>query len=55
MASVVGWLDYSEEQRQRMREIIDLFKDENTIDEIGVGSIRDMQSAELRCSVQRGT
>lgn len=41
MASVVGWLDYSEEHRQKMREIIDLFKDEDSVDELGVGSIRD--------------
>jgi hypothetical protein len=42
MASVVGWLDYSEEHRQKMREIIDLFKDEDSIDEIGVGPIREV-------------
>lgn len=41
MASIIGWLDYSEEHRQKMREIIDLFKDEDSIDEIGIGSIRD--------------
>lgn len=41
MPSTVGWLDYSEEHRQRMREVIDLFRDRDTLDEIGVGSIRD--------------
>lgn len=41
MASVIGWLDYSEEHRQKMREIIDLFKDEDSVDELGIGSIRD--------------
>ena len=41
MASVVGWLDYSEEHRQKMREIIDLFKDEDSVDELGLRSIRD--------------
>jgi hypothetical protein len=41
VASIVGWLDYSEEHRQKMREIIDLFRDEDSVDEIGIGSIRD--------------
>jgi hypothetical protein len=41
VASIVGWLDYSEEHRQKMREIIDLFKDEDSIDELGLRSIRD--------------
>ena len=41
MASVIGWLDYSEEHRQKMREIIDLFKDEDSVDELGLRSIRD--------------
>lgn len=41
MASVVGWLDYSEEDRQKMREVIDLFKDEDSIDELGLRAIRD--------------
>lgn len=41
MASIVGWLDYSEEHRQKMREIIDLFKNEDSVDELGLRSIRD--------------
>ncbi|MCH7583325.1 MAG: hypothetical protein IIC72_11930 [Acidobacteria bacterium] len=41
MASVIGWLDYSEDHRQKMREIIDLFRDRDTLDEIGIGSVRD--------------
>lgn len=41
MASVVGWLAYSEAERQRMREVIDLFRDRDTVDELGLGNIRD--------------
>lgn len=41
MASTIGWLDYSEEHRQKMREIIDLFKDTDTLDELGIGSVRE--------------
>lgn len=38
---MIGWLDYSEDERQRMREIIDLFRDEDSVDELGIGAIRD--------------
>ena len=41
MPSLVAWLDHNEEQRRRMREVIDLFREHDTLDEIGVGSIRD--------------
>ena len=42
--SRVAWLDYSEDQRRRMREVIDLFREHDTLDELGVGSIRDTLS-----------
>lgn len=41
MASRIAWLDYSEDQRRRMREVIDLFREHDTLDELGIGSIRD--------------
>lgn len=41
MASLIGWVDYSEDHRRRMREVIDLFRDKNTIDELGIGQVRD--------------
>ena len=41
MASTFGWLDTDSEQRRKMLEVVDLFKEEGTVDELGIGSIRD--------------
>ena len=41
MASAFGWLDYSEAQRRQMLEVVDLFRDKGTLDELGFGSVRD--------------
>lgn len=41
MASAFGWLDTDSEQRTKMLEVVDLFKEEGTVDELGIGSIRD--------------
>lgn len=44
MVSTFGWLDTDSEQRRRMLEVVDLFKEEGTVDELGIGSIRDALS-----------
>ncbi len=41
MPSAFGWLDSDNEQRRTMLEVVDLFKEEGTVDELGTGSIRD--------------
>lgn len=41
MVSTFGWLDTDSEQRRRMLEVVDLFKEEGTVDELGIGAIRD--------------
>ena len=41
MPSAFGWLDSDNEQRRKMLEVVDLFKEEGTVDELGIGSIRD--------------
>lgn len=41
MTSAFGWLDQSEQQRRQMLEIVDLFREKGTLDELGVGQIRD--------------
>ncbi|QRY53803.1 DUF6361 family protein [Mycolicibacterium septicum] len=41
MVSSFGWLDTDNEQRRKMLEVVDLFKEEGTVDELGIGSIRD--------------
>ena len=47
VASAVGWLDQSEEQQRKMREIIALFAETGTIDDIGIGAVRDAFSEVL--------
>src|SRR4051794_16371951 len=41
MASSVGWLDYDETQRKNMLEVVDLFREKGTVDELGFGTVRD--------------
>lgn len=41
MPSTFTWLDTSEHDRRRAMEVIDLFRRQNTTDELGVGTIRD--------------
>jgi hypothetical protein len=39
--SQFDWLDYSEHERRKMLDIVDLFREHDTRDELGVGSVRD--------------
>jgi Family of unknown function (DUF6361) len=41
MTSAFGWLDNDGDQRRRMLAVVELFKDEGTVDELGIGAIRD--------------
>jgi hypothetical protein len=41
MASNFTWLDYSEHERQKALEVIGLFREEETRDELGLGTVRD--------------
>lgn len=41
MTSYVAWLDHSEQQRRKMLDVIDLFREQGTVDELGLGGIRD--------------
>ncbi|MGM7423603.1 DUF6361 family protein [Cellulosimicrobium sp. CpK407] len=47
MTSSFGWLDTDHAQRRRMLEVVDLFKEQGTVDELGIGSIRDTFSDAL--------
>jgi hypothetical protein len=40
----VFWLDVSEAHRRRMLEIVDIFREQGVLDEMGVGTIRDALS-----------
>jgi hypothetical protein len=41
MSSTFTWLDQSDDERRKVLDVIDLFKDRETRDELGLGSIRD--------------
>jgi hypothetical protein len=41
MSSAFAWLEQSEEQRRRVLDVVDLFREHGTVDELGLGTIRD--------------
>ena len=41
MASTLAWLDYSERDRKRALEVIDLFRETGTVDELGLAGVRN--------------
>jgi hypothetical protein len=41
MISAFVWLDYSERERRKMLDVVDLFREHDTRDELGIGSVRD--------------
>lgn len=47
MASVLSWLDFSEMDQRRAREIIQLFLQPESRDELGIGTVRDAISDTL--------
>lgn len=47
MPSTLTWLDYSEEDRRRAVEVIKLFEEKDTVDELGIGTIRDALAEQL--------
>ena len=40
-ASSFGWLAHDDGERRRMMEVINLFRERGTLDELGIGTIRD--------------
>ena len=42
ITSSIAWLDFSEEDRRKVMEVVSLFKERDTRDELGLGSIRDV-------------
>jgi hypothetical protein len=45
--SLVAWLDASSEDQRRMREIVNLFSERESRDELGIGQVRDALSDTL--------
>lgn len=44
MTSLIAWLDASSEDQRRMREIVNLFGERESRDELGIGQVRDALS-----------
>ena len=44
MTSAISWLDFSEEDQRRAREILQLFTQPGSVDELGLGPVRDALS-----------
>lgn len=40
-ASTVGWIDFSSEDRYRVRDALDALRDPGAVDELGIGIVRD--------------
>jgi hypothetical protein len=41
MTSAFSWLDHSESDRRKALDIVDLFREQGTRDELGIGTVRD--------------
>jgi len=41
VTSVFAWLDHDESERRKMLEVVNLFREKGTLDELGFGTIRD--------------
>ena len=47
MDATLTWLDLTASDRDKMRQVLDLFKEQGTVDEMGLGSLRDALSEAL--------
>ncbi|GIL34006.1 DUF6361 family protein [Phycicoccus sp. DTK01] len=47
MTSAFAWLDNDDAQQRQMNELLELFKEDSTVDELGIGTIRDTFANEL--------
>ena len=47
MQATLTWLDLTASDRDKMRRVLDLFKEQGTLDEMGLGSLRDAISDAL--------
>src|SRR5437868_582334 len=44
MTSSLAWLDFSEQEQRQVLSVVELFRDRDTVDELGVGVVRDTYS-----------
>ena len=41
MTATIAWLDYSERDRRRALDVVDLLREPSTVDELGLAAVRD--------------
>ncbi|WP_250460291.1 DUF6361 family protein [Microbulbifer litoralis] len=46
-AATLSWVDLTCDDRDKVRQVLDLFNEQGTVDELGLGSLRDMLSDAL--------
>jgi hypothetical protein len=39
--SFIGWLDHSEAEQRQIRDLLQMFTDRDTVDDLGIGTVRD--------------
>src|SRR5688572_29553033 len=44
MPSALAWLDFSEHERRKALDVIDMFRERDARDELGIGTVRDALS-----------
>ncbi len=47
MTSTLSWIDHDASERDRMQRVLQLFRERDTRDELGLGSIRDSFADQL--------
>ena len=45
--SVIGWVDYSSLERERVSQVLAMLQEKGTLDELGIGQIRDAFADQL--------
>ena len=45
--SFIGWLDHSEAEQRQIRDLLQMFTDKGTVDDLGIGTVRDAISNRL--------
>lgn len=52
MLSTFAWLDHSGSDRRKALDIVDLFREQDTRDEFGIGTVRDAVADSLLAGVR---
>lgn len=45
--SLIGWIDFSSTERERVSQVLSMLQEKGTLDELGIGQIRDAFADQL--------